>query len=179
MTSVSLVQLRKTLGRLSVLLLLGGWLGGGDLAHAQPPAHPHPGQGFAAQSAPKAQENPGGRAHVDLTVVYANHSGQVDPRVAQLKTKFASLGFTGFQVMSTHDAQLGAGQDMTTNVEGSHRIELTLVSRTDSQVKVRIQISRNGQKVVDATQTFSPGKVNSVAGLNYQDGKLFLLIKAD
>ena len=40
-------------------------------------------------------------------------------------------------------------------------------------------ISRNGQKVVDATQTFSPGKVNSVAGLNYQDGKLFLLIKAD
>ena len=176
MTSVSMVRLRKAFGALSVLLLLGGWLGGDHDAFAQQP--PRHGQGFAAQPS-RSQENPGGRAHLDLTVVYANHSGQVDPRVARLKNQFGSMGFTGFQVLSTQDAQLAAGQDTTMNVQGGQKLEVSLVSRTDSTVKVRIQLQRNGNKVVDTTTSSPPNKAFTVVVGNYQDGKLLVVIKAD
>jgi len=180
MTPVFKAPFRATFGALALLVALGS-----VPAHAQPPAHPIPhggpppgGAGFAA-TPHASQDNPAGRAHVDLMVVYANHSGQVDPRAAKLKTTFGSMGFTGFQVLSTHDAQLSAGQDTSVNVEGGQKVQLTLVSRTDALVKVRIQVSRNGQKVLDTTASSPPGKALNVGGTNYQDGKLVFVIQAN
>jgi len=169
------------LGALALFVALGG----APANAAPPPAHPIPhaapppgGNGFAAQ--PRAsQDTPAGRAHVDLTVVYANHSGSVDPRAAKVKAQLGSMGFTGFQVLSTHDAQLSAGQSTSVTVEGGQKIDLTLVSRTDALVKVRIQVTRNGQKVLDTTPTSPPGKTFTVGGMNYQDGKLVFLITAN
>jgi hypothetical protein len=170
---------RKTsvFGAAALLLALGG-----TPAFAQQGPRPHPpvgGAGFAASPGARADDAPGGRAHLEMTVVYANHSGQVDPRLARMRNQFASMGFTGFQQLSTHDAQLSAGQDTSMNVEGGLKIDVTLLSRTDTAAKVRVQLERNGQKVIDTTATAPLNRALTVGGWAYQDGKLFVLINAD
>jgi hypothetical protein len=65
------------------------------------------------------------------------------------------------------------------NVEGGLKIDVTLLSRTDTAAKVRVQLERNGQKVIDTTATAPLNRALTVGGWAYQDGKLFVLINAD
>src|SRR5262245_7221320 len=76
---------------------------GGGAAYAQPPrAGPH--QDLVGQV--RNLETPANRVRVEVEVVYANHTNQVDPRVDGVKRQLASLGFTGFELLSTHTASL-------------------------------------------------------------------------
>jgi hypothetical protein len=109
-------------------------------------------------------------------VVYANHSNQVDPRAAELKRSLGSMGFTGFQVLSTHDAQLALQQSASFSVEGGRKVEVTLDQRGDQQARVRIEMMRDSTKVVDTTVSITRGRSFPIVAGKYQDGKLVFVV---
>ncbi|MEQ1508253.1 MAG: hypothetical protein ABMB14_38840 [Myxococcota bacterium] len=117
-----------------------------------------------------------GRVRVDVLVVYASNSGQVDPRLNELKRQLEMMKFTGFQVLSTHSTQLGASQSTQVSIEGGRKIEITLVSLAETQAKVRIELFRGSEKTVDTTVTIPRGRAYLVGGPKYQEGSLMFPI---
>ena len=148
---------------------------GGGAAYAQPPrAGPH--QELVGQV--REQEAPVNRVRVDVEVVYANHSNQVDPRVdgAGLKRQLASLGFTGFELLSNQTMSLSVGQDDSFNHEGNRKVTVSLLSKNPETVKMRIQWTKDGNTQVDTTVSLPRGRAFVMGGTKYQDGKLVLVV---
>jgi hypothetical protein len=156
------------------LCMLVGLLSGGT-AFAQP-ARGGPHQELVGQA--RDQEAPANRVRVEVEVVYANHSSQVDPRIdgAGLKRQLASLGFTGFELLSTQTMSLSVGQDDSFNHEGNRKVTVSLLSKSPETVKMRIQWTKDGNTQVDTTVSLPRGRAFVMGGTKYQDGKLVLVV---
>ena len=64
-----------------------------------------PGQAVQRVDPGSVQRADANRAKLDVMVVYANSSGNIDPRLANLagiRKQLQTLGFTGADVLSTH-----------------------------------------------------------------------------
>lgn len=157
-------------------------------AHAEPsyptPIHYQPtpqrqappsGRGGAAPQ-PHAQEAPAGRTSVKVMVAYANRSGKIDPALADLKRQLEVMNLTGCQVLSSHDAQLALNQSTTVSLDGGRKIEVTLLSRDETQSRIQIEVFKDGEKKLDTTVSVRRGKTFAVAGPKYQEGVLIFPI---
>jgi hypothetical protein len=166
-------MLKWVSGGLAVLLVVSG------TAFAQPPRPAGLQPARLAEGPARTHDAPTGRAKVEVMVVYANKSGQVDPRAADVQRQLSSLGFTGCQVLSTHDAQLGPNQETTFNAVGGRRVQLTLNSRTEETANVRIEVNREAEMVVDTRVNIHRGRSMILAAGKHQDGKLVLVVTVD
>jgi hypothetical protein len=138
---------------------------------ADPPARAPVRPSQVVQARPSA-DAPAGRVKVDVMVVYANNSGQVDPRLRGLKEQLAMMNFTGYQVLSTHTAALGTGQDQAFAIEGGRKMEITVVSFTETSVRVRIELFKGSEKTIDTTVNIRNGRTFLMGGPKYQGGSL-------
>lgn len=141
------------------------------------PAGPRPGGAQNVAAPARANENPAaGRVKVAMMVVYANNSGQVDPRLRGLQQQLEMMKFTGYQVLSTHSASLGATQDQSFPIEGGRRMEVTVVSFTETQARVRIELFKGTEKTIDTTVNIRNGRTLVTGGPKYQAGSLIFPI---
>lgn len=141
-----------------------------------PPPNPRPPPQAQVQPRPDA---PPGRVSLQVTVVYADKSGRVDPALASLARRFEMMNLTGFQVLAHHDATLMPGQETSFNVEGDRRLHLTLVTRDAAAARLRIQMFTGGVLKVDSTSRIPRGENYTVAGPTFREGRLIYLIGAD
>jgi hypothetical protein len=181
-------MMSHALVRRGFLAVVAWWLLAVGVAHAQqvpvrpgssgpPPGGSRPAP--QAQVQPTRPEAPPGRVAVEVTVVFADKSGRVDPRLTALKRQFEMMNLTGFSVLAHHDASLTVGQDTAFNVEGDRRLQLTLVARDAAVARVRIQMFTGGVLKVDSTSRLPRGESVTVAGPPYRDGRLIYLIGVD
>ncbi len=119
------------------------------------------------------------KAPLRLMVVHANHSGSVDPRVADIARRFQDRGFTGFKLLSDQSQTLALGQAGGFSVEGNRRVQATVIELAAATAKVRIQTFAGGEKQFDTTVTLTRDKAFLMAGSSYLDGKLIFAITVD
>lgn len=117
-----------------------------------------------------------GRARVEVMVIYANRSGQVDPRLRGMERQLADLNFTGFEVLSTHTDQLGPNQSTTLTVAGGRKLEITMLSFTATQARVQVEMFVGSEKKWDTTTMVPRGRNVLVGGSPHQQGKLVFAI---
>jgi hypothetical protein len=153
--------------------------GGAPSRPTDPPARApvRPGTPQSVVNQARTNENPAsGRVKVSMMVVYANNSGQVDPRLRGLQQQLEMMKFTGYQVLSTHSALLGTSQDQSFPIEGGRRMEVTVVSFTESQARVRIELFKGTEKTIDTTVNIRNGRTLVTGGPKYQAGSLIFPI---
>jgi hypothetical protein len=140
------------------------------------PGPPGPAASRLADQGPSVRSE-AGRARVNVMVIYANRSGQVDPRLREMQRQLADLNFTGFEVLSTHSDQLGPNQSTTLTVEGGRKFEITMISFTAAQARVQIEMFSGSEKKWDTTLTVPRGRDMLAGGTPYQQGKLMFAIE--
>ena len=176
----------RRLKRWMAVALVGGMIAAlAPEASAAPPNGPRAGKQAPPAGPGRGRPGPGangrgdarvGRASVSVMVVHANHSGRFDPRLEDIRKQLQGHGFTGAKVLSTDSGQLGPQQSITVNVEGGRKVKVTLISRGDTQSKIRIVMTRNNEKKLDTTVSLRNGRTFTVGGTKFQDGRLMFPI---
>jgi hypothetical protein len=143
---------------LGVALALAG--GAPSVARAEPPA------AGARAPAPRTQ--------VAVQVVHATHSGRVDPALKPLEAQLRFTKYTGFEQISTANAQLVVGADASFAVEGARRLRVELIDRTPQMAKVRVRLTENGANLLDTTVSIPRDRTFIIGGPKYAGGVLIL-----
>lgn len=167
-----------------LLLSAATLLGGTPLAEAAPPAsRPPPPRGVVTlpgtvhqnRQAPRAQAVTVGMMVVHATDAHSN----VDERLGNLTRYLSHMRFTGYELLGTHQAALAPGASETFTIQGKREMTITLLSKDDKQVRLRVQITAGrGSKLVDTTLSIARNGTFIVAGPKYDDGILVLPLTA-
>lgn len=179
------LSLRPLLARARVVLLVAPMLFAAAPATAAGPNGARdlplrsPGQAIQRVDPGTVQRADASRAKVDVMVVYANSSGTVDPRLANLagiRKQLQTLGFTGADVLSTHSDQLGPNQSTTVTIQGNRKLEITMISFDDSAARVRMEMFLGAEKKWDTTTNSPRGRPILSGGAPHQQGKLMFVV---
>ena len=128
---------------------------------------------------PRAQADSAKKVQVDVMVVHATDSGQVDPRLRDLQRQLDQMRFTGFEVLSTSSDSLGEGQSTSVSVAGGRKVKVQLIEKDNRQARVRIQLFKGSDKKLDTTVTIPRDRTFLVGGPKYNDGVLIFPITVD
>lgn len=127
-----------------------------------------------SRTAPVEAQAPTSKATVEVMVVHATNSNQVDPRLDKVMRNLKSTPYTGFELLSSDSARLSEGGETTVNMVGNRRLKVSLVEATASSAKVRIRVIKDGDKILDTTMNIPNGKYVMIAGPKHKDGKLVI-----
>lgn len=140
-------------------------------------SRPAPG---AHQSGPKAKA-PQGKVAVQVMVVHAKDAPKrsVDPKLKAMESHFGHLRYNSYTVLGTNASDLAVGAKSSFDVEGGRRLDITVVERTDKNVRMRVQMFKADKKLVDTVILIERGGTFILAGPQYQGGILLLPITAN
>lgn len=127
----------------------------------------------------RAGDEAAAKVKVDLMVVYANNTGKVDPRLRDLQRQLQMMKYTGYEVLSTHGAQLADGQSTSFAIEGGRKVEIRILSRDADEAKVQIEMYKGAEKKIDTTIRIHRNRTFLFAGPKYQDGVLIFPISVN
>ena len=128
-----------------------------------------------------ADDKPGaaakvGKVQLQMLVVHATtaHSN-VDPKLSGLMRYLSPFKYTGFDLLDTQSATLGANDGASFSIVGGRDVELTLLSKDESAVRVRVQINQEQRgKLLDTTIRVNRNGTFIVAGPKHKEGVLVL-----
>lgn len=115
-----------------------------------------------------------GKVGLELKVVHATNSGQVDPQLRSIVDNLKFTRFSGFKLLNTLPAKLGPGQETTFTVAGGRKVKVTLLSRDARAARVRVVMLNASGKVMDTTVSIHRNRAFMIAGPDYKGGKLIL-----
>lgn len=115
-----------------------------------------------------------GRVAVQVQVVHANNSGEVDPQLQGVVENLSFLRYSGFALLDTHHAKLGINQDASFSLVGGRKLEVTLVSRDASAATVRVLMTSDKGVLMDTTVSIHRNRAFMIAGPSHEGGKLVL-----
>jgi hypothetical protein len=133
-----------------------------------------------AQSAPSAPVAPSeviGKVSVDVMFIHAtNADNRVDAALTNVVQHFRHLPFTGFHFLSSELSSLAIGQSRSIMAPGGRRLQLDALSANSAEAKLRFQMFRADQKILDLTFSVHRNKAFIVGGPSYEDGKLVFVV---
>jgi len=132
--------------------------------------------GFAQAKAPAP---PAGKVSVKLLVVAATdaHEG-VDPQLSSLARHLSFLRYKGYDLLTTHNAEISEGASATFTIEGTRRVTVGLLKKYPEKAQFRIEMYSQGGKLLDTTLSVNRNGTFIVAGPKYKDGILILPLQA-
>jgi hypothetical protein len=155
-----------------------------NTALASPPVRPPPPRGVVTlpdavqqqnRSAPRANKVTVGMMVVHATDTHSN----VDQRLGSLTRYLSHMRFTGYDLLETRSVQLGPDGSETFTIQGGREVTITLLSRDDNRVRMRVQIlAGKGGKLLDTTLSVNRNGTFIVAGPKYNQGILVLPLTA-
>jgi hypothetical protein len=165
---------------LSALTLLGGVSG---VSWANPPDRPPPPRGVVTLpgSVQQARQAPRGqKVTVGIMVVHATEAhSNVDERLNSVIRHLSHMRYTGYELLGAHETELTPGGSQTFSIQGNREMTITLLSRDERQVRLRVQVmAGRGNKLVDTTLSANRNGTFFVAGPKYRDGILVLPLTA-
>lgn len=117
-----------------------------------------------------------GKAQVDVMVVKADQSGQVDPRLKSLQRQLSFTNFTGFSVVSEDAVKLAKGESGTVSGGPGYKVKLKLVDIEANRASVRAQVLRGQESRLDTTVKLPSGRAFIVKGPKVQGGALIYVM---
>ena len=152
-------------------------------ALATPPTRPPPPRGVVTlpdavhqnRNAPR-----GNKVTVGMMVVHATDAhSNVDQRLGSLTRYLSHMRFTGYELLETRSVQLGPNGTESFTIQGGREVTITLLSRDDNRVRMRVQIlAGKGGKLLDTTLSVNRNGTFIVAGPKYNQGILVLPLTA-
>ena len=132
---------------------------------------------------PQAQPHPtpvsAGKVNVMLLVVAATDSHEgVDPKLANLARHLSFLRYKGYDLLTTHNAEILEGGNVTFSLDSERRVNVALVKKTPEKAQFRIEMYNQGGKLLDTTLSVNRNGTFIVAGPRYKDGILILPLQA-
>ncbi|MCB9793519.1 MAG: hypothetical protein H6741_12420 [Alphaproteobacteria bacterium] len=120
------------------------------------------------------------RVNIQLMVVHAKEGeAYVDPRLKNIERHLEILRYNNFTVLQTNKSAVGVGKSTSFQVEGGRKVTVDLLSVDEQRARVRVQMFKQGNKLVDTTVAINRGSTMMVAGPRHADGILILPITAD
>lgn len=160
---------------IALLALLGLGVTAPGTAHADPPK-----AGKAQVKQGKAKANQTGTVNVQLMVVHAKEGdAYVDPKLAKLEKHLEFLRYDNFTVLDTQRSPVVSGKATSFAIEGGRKVTINLLEKNDKEVRLRVQMFKEGKKLVDTTVRVKRGSTFVVAGPKYKGGILLLPITAN
>lgn len=136
------------------------------------PAKPAPAQPAASDAAIE-------RVQVQLMVVQAREAEpSIDPRLKSIEKHLSVLRYNNFTVLQTDRSTLSIGKSATFAVVDGRKVNVTLLSADDARARVRVEMFKEGNKLLDTTVAINRGGTMMVAGPRYGDGILILPLTA-
>jgi hypothetical protein len=137
--------------------------------HRRPPGK-RPRQGKAHQ---------GDRVRIQVLLVHAT-SGQVfmDPALQRWSRHLRHLRYDSFRLLEKHRAALLPDGAREFEILGDRQISVTLLSKNPKRARLRVQMFRRGQKLVDTTVTVNRNGTFIMAGPSHRGGILVMPITA-
>lgn len=133
-----------------------------------------PAPAFAQGKAERA-----GKVHLTLLVVHAtNAEVGVDPSLQAFAESFHHLNYKGFRLLSEHASDVTLNNDADFAIEGNRDVKVTLLSRDDANVRVRVEMNGKSGKLLDTTVKINRDGTFIVAGPQFKDGILILPLRA-
>ena len=168
--------MKKLMGLIALLATVGFIAPNQAVAQSRPA----PGAQAGAKANPKAKA-PLGKVAVQVMVVLAKDAParRVDPKLKAMEVHFGHLRYNDYTVLGTNNAQLAKGAKASFDVEGGRRLDITVVERTEKNVRMRVQMFKADKKVVDTVILIERGGTFILAGPQYQGGILLLPITAN
>lgn len=161
-------RFRAWFAAVMALILVGAVLSSEAMAQNRPRPIPPP----AERAAP-------GKVTVKLLVVAATDSHEgVDPRLRSLAAHLGFLRYKGFDLLDTHEAEVGPGGDTTFFIVGGRRVNVALLQRTNERAQFRVQVFSQQGKLLDTTLSVNRNGTFIVAGPRHGDGILILPLQA-
>ena len=120
-----------------------------------------------------------GKVSVQLLVVHATNSHKrVDGQLRPLLPHLRFISYTGFSVLETHEASLAPTQSQTFSIAGGRRVEVKLLSRSETEAKLQVSMHRADRKLLDTTVRIHRNRSFIVAGPKHEGGVLILPVTA-
>lgn len=122
---------------------------------------------------------PAGKVSVTLLVVAAtdSHAG-VDPRLGSLARHLSFLRYKGYDLLTTHNADISEGGSVTFSIDGARRVNVGLVKVSAEKAQFRVEMYNQGGKLLDTTLSVNRNGTFIVAGPKHKDGILILPLQA-
>jgi hypothetical protein len=133
-----------------------------------------PGQAFA-QERPAANAAQG-KASLEVVVVRADKSSQVDPSLKELQRQLGFSGFTGFKLVSEESVKLAAGQESAVAGGVGFKLKTTLLDHDGAVARARIQVLKAAESRLDTTVRLQKGKAFIVKGPKVEGGAMIYVI---
>ena len=149
---------------LGVAMLFGAFASGDAMAQERP-----------APKAPAAQADQG-KALLELVVVRADASGQVDPALKELQRQLSFTGFTGFKTVSTETLRMSKAQEASLAGGPGYKLKLTLVEHDGATARARIQVLKGTESRMDSTVRLYKDKAFTIKGPKVEGGAMIYLI---
>ena len=167
--------MKKLMGLIALLATVG------FSAPKQAVAQSRPAPGVHQAGAKAKAKAPVGKVGVQVMVVLAKDAPtrRVDPKLKAMEVHFGHLRYNDYSVLGTNAAQLGDGAKASFDVEGGRRLDITVVERSDRNVRMRVQMFKADKKLVDTIILIERGGTFILAGPQYQGGILLLPITAN
>ena len=131
------------------------------------------------RDAPTQRAPVSGKVSIEVLVVHATDTGSVDPKLKDVRANLSHTNFKGFKLLKTETARLSAGGNTSLTLVGNLRMKVTVLSRNQSQAKVRIVLLKEGDRILDTTVTIPKGKYIMIGGPRYKGGKVILPVGVD
>ena len=122
----------------------------------------------------------GSKVNVKVQVVHATKSHKkVDSRLGRVSKHLKRLGYTGFQLLESEQAELTAkGKKKSFAIAGGRRLSVAVLSKDSERVRLRVQVQGKKGKLVDTTVSIKRNGFFVVAGPKHKGGILVLPISA-
>jgi hypothetical protein len=159
-----------------LFLLAFALLGGPSVAHAADGVNSPLVQG---PKGAKSKKPPGKRVNVQILVVHATPGNpHMDPALRRWARQMSHLRYDNFKVLERYAADLVPERPKSFTVSGGRVVTVTLLKRDPQRARLRIQMYRKNQKLVDTTVAVARDGTFIVAGPRHGEGILVLPITA-
>jgi len=118
--------------------------------------------------------------NVQIMVVHAKEGEPyVDPKLSRLEKHLEFLRYDNFSVLDTQRSPVVSGKATSFSIEGGRKVTINLLEKNEKEVRLRVQMFKEGKKLVDTTVRVKRGSTFVVAGPKYKGGMLLLPITAN
>lgn len=140
-------------------------------AQGKPPA--------ASKARPAANSGAVDKVDIQLMVVHAKEGKAfVDPKLKPIERHLRMLRYDNFRVLQTDRSTVGQNKKTTFNVQGGRKVSVTVLSANSKAARLKVQVFKQGNKLVETTISVNRGSTVMVAGPKYEGGILILPITA-
>ncbi len=118
--------------------------------------------------------------NVQLMVVHAREGeAYVDPQLERLEPHLQFLRYDNYQVLDVHRSPVVKGKTTSFAIEGGRKVSIDLLEKNQQEVRLRVQMFKDGKKLVDTTVRIKRGSTFVVAGPKHKGGILLLPLTAN